>query len=195
MSGTVMSDLPMKPAGGKIVGIAREELGGFSVRCWLASLLTRPIPAGLGGRLRAQVYRAFGFQIGPRTLLAGPLTLADPSRARAHLRVGARCFINSPVFLDLAAPITLGDGVSLGHHVLLITSDHAIGPPEFRAGTRQAAPITVGAGAWIAAGATLLPGVTVGAGAVVAAGAVVTKDVPPNTLVGGIPAKVIRTLG
>ena len=96
--------------------------------------------------------------------------------------------------MDAAAPITLGDGVSIGHHSIFVTTDHAVVIAEFRAGNIKVAPITVEDGAWIAASVTLLPGVTVGTGAVVAAGAVVTKDVPPHTLVGGIPARPIRRL-
>ena len=170
-----------------------EEGGGFSLRLCFLRLLERFLPIGVGGRLRAGLYRIFGCAVGRGTILQGPVEFGIGSRLE-NLRLGAHCFVNTRVFVDAAAPVILGDGVSVGHHVVIITTDHAFGPPEFRAGTREARPVTVGAGAWIAAGATLLPGVTVGAGAVVAAGATVTKDVPPNTLVGGIPAKTIRVL-
>jgi len=82
----------------------------------------------------------------------------------------------------------------VGHGVTFITSDHETGTLSRRAGELKVLPIIVEDGVWIAANVTLLPGVTVGRGAVVAAGAVVTKDVPPNSLVAGIPAKVIRLL-
>jgi len=170
-----------------------EEVSGFSWRRWLLRLLESPIPVGAGGRLRALLYRNLGCRIGPGVLLGGPITFGMGS-SLSNLRIGARCFLNSPLYVDAAAPVTLGEGVSLGHHVVIITADHAVGPPEFRAGRVQPAPVTIGNGAWIAAGVTLLPGVTIGAGAVVAAGAVVTKDVLPNTLVGGVPARLIRPL-
>lgn len=192
----VLADAPDGPPGlrSRLARIAREEMGDLSPRLWLAGLLMRFLPEGAAGRLRAQVYRAAGLAIGPHTLITGPLTLAASSRASTNLRVGARCFVNRQVFIDVAAPVTLGDGVSVGHHSVLVTTDHALGGADFRAGQIQAAPITIENGAWIAAGVTLLPGVTVGAGAVVAAGAVVTKDVPPHTLVGGVPARFIRRL-
>lgn len=178
----------------KLASIVREELGGLNLRFGLANLLIAPLPTGMAGRLRGAAYRLFGLGIGPQTLIYGPLELAQARFAHRNLRVGTRCFLNSHIFIDLAAPVTLGDGVSIGHHVVVITSDHAFGPPEFRAGTVQALPVTIEDGAWIAAGAMLLPGVTVGRGAVVAAGAVVTKDVPPGALVGGVPAKLLRML-
>ena len=189
---TPKSELPRLSS--RLARVIREEMGDFSPRLWLAELLMRPLPNGAAGRIRAALYRSAGLCVGPKTLIVGPLTLTGSSRALRHLRIGARCFVNSPLFVDAAAPVTLGNGVSIGHHVVIVTTSHAVGPAEFRAGDLRAMPVTVEDGAWIAANVTLLPGVTIGHGAVVAAGAVVTKDVAPNTLVGGVPAKLIRVL-
>jgi acetyltransferase-like isoleucine patch superfamily enzyme len=93
--------------------------------------------------------------------------------------------------LDLGAEIFIGDRVYIGHEVMILTSSHKLGPSFHRAGIDNLLPVRIGDGAWICARATLLPGVTVGAGAVVSAGAVVNKDVPPNSIVSGSPARVI----
>ncbi len=87
----------------------------------------------------------------------------------------------------------------MGHGVTFITASHILGPSENRSnhvvkGLISSKDITVKKGAWIAANATIQPGVTIGEGAVVMTGAVVTKDVAPNTLVAGVPAKLIKTL-
>jgi maltose O-acetyltransferase len=174
--------------------ILHEELGGFLPRLWLTHTLMCLLPNGAGGRLRAVLYRAAGLRVGHGTIFAGPLNFGTARDCSRHIHIGARCFLNTHIFIDAAALVTLGDGVSVGHHVIIITSDHAIGPANFRAGTLKPLPVTLENGVWIGAGATLLPGVTIGAGSVVAAGAVVTRDVPANTLVAGIPAKVIRHL-
>lgn len=89
--------------------------------------------------------------------------------------------------------IFIGDGSLIGHNVVLATLNHAM-DPEDRA-TMIPAPIHIGKRVWIGANATVLPGVTIGDGAIVAAGAVVTKDVPENTVVGGVPARVMRKIG
>ncbi len=192
---TSASDTVPRPARwARLARAVRAEAAGWDGARWVVHVLPRLLPLGGGGRLRAALYRALGLGVGAGTLIAGPLTLGASRGGHRRVRLGARCFLNTHIFLDAAAPITLGDGVSLGHHVLVITSDHAIGPAQFRAGALQPRPVTVGDGVWVGAGATLLPGVTVGDGAVVAAGAVVTRDVPPNTLVGGVPARVIRAL-
>ncbi len=161
---------------------------------WLVERLTSLWPLGAGGRLRMRLYRAAGIAIGPGTIIAGPIQFGMSGDPRRNLKIGSHCFLNSPLFVDASAPVTLGSGVSIGHHTVLVTTDHALGTAQFRAGDVQSSPIMIEDGAWIAACVTLLPGVTVGAGAVVAAGAVVTKDVAPHTLVGGVPAKLIRRL-
>ena len=82
----------------------------------------------------------------------------------------------------------------IGPNVSIITSSHPLEPSQRRAFV-IAKPIVIGRNVWIAAGATIVGGVSVGENSVVAAGSVVTKDVPPNTLVGGNPAKLIRSIG
>ena len=88
--------------------------------------------------------------------------------------------------------ITIGDDTLIGHNVVLATLNHGIDPKERH--DLFPAPIRIGCNVWISANATILPGVTIGDHSVIAAGAVVTKDVPANTIVAGVPAKVIRTV-
>jgi acetyltransferase-like isoleucine patch superfamily enzyme len=86
--------------------------------------------------------------------------------------------------------ITIEDDVMIGPKVNLITENHPLDPGDRK--TVLLKPIVVKRNAWIGAAATILPGVTIGENAVVAAGAVVSRDVPPNSIVAGIPAKVIK---
>jgi acetyltransferase-like isoleucine patch superfamily enzyme len=103
-------------------------------------------------------------------------------------------FVNQNcTFYDLGG-LHIADDVMIGPNVSLITSGHPLDPATRRACV-TARPITIERNVWIAAGATIIGGVTVGENSVVAAGSVVTKDVPPNTLVGGNPARVIRSIG
>jgi len=111
-----------------------------------------------------------------------------------EIRIGRNVFINQNcTFYDLGG-LDIADDVMIGPNVSLITSSHAIEPSQ-RRDFVVARPIVIGRNVWIAAGATIIGGVTVGENSVVAAGAVVTTDVPPKTLVGGNPARVIRSIG
>lgn len=111
-----------------------------------------------------------------------------------NVTIGRGSFLNFGVWIEASRQVTIGRNVGVGHQVMICTSTHEIGATERRAGTPYGEPVTIGDGAWIGARATILPGVTVGAGAIVAAGAVVTRDVPPNVMVGGVPAKLIKEL-
>jgi acetyltransferase-like isoleucine patch superfamily enzyme len=109
-----------------------------------------------------------------------------------HITIGKNVFVNQGcIFLDLGG-IHIEDDVLIGPNVQLITENHAINPAERKALILD--KIIIEKNVWIAAGAIVLPGVTVGQNSVVAAGAVVTKDVPANTVVAGVPAKVIKDL-
>lgn len=110
-----------------------------------------------------------------------------------NIRVGNRVFINQNCTFYSLADITLGDDVMIGPNVSLITSEHPVAPSQ-RHAYLIGRPIVIGKGAWIAAGVTIIGGVTVGENSVVAAGSVVTRDIPPNTLAAGNPAKVIRSI-
>lgn len=109
-----------------------------------------------------------------------------------NIIIGKDVFINSGCHFQDQGGIEIGDGVLIGHSVVLATINHAIAPSEKR--KNYYAPIKIGNNVWIGSNATVLPGVTIGEWAVVAAGSVVTKDVAPYTIVGGIPAKVIKKL-
>lgn len=110
-----------------------------------------------------------------------------------EIRVGRNVFINQNcTFYDLGG-LDIGDDVMIGPNVSLITASHPLEPSQRRAVT-IGRPIVIERNVWIATGATVIGGVTVGENAVVAAGSVVTRDVPPNTLVAGVPARVVRSI-
>lgn len=109
-----------------------------------------------------------------------------------HITIGKSVFINSGCRFQDQGGIVIGDGALIGHSVVLATLNHDFAP-EKRANLHPA-PIHIGKNVWIGAHATVVPGVTIGDGAIVAAGAVVTKDVPANTIAGGVPAAVIRSI-
>lgn len=110
----------------------------------------------------------------------------------AELIIGRDSFINNGVVLSAREKVHIGERVQIGPHVIAMDCDfHGV---DDRNGEAPTAPIIVEDDVWLATRCTLLKGVRVGRGSVVAAGAVVTKDVPPYTLVGGIPARPIRSL-
>ena len=107
-----------------------------------------------------------------------------------NLKIGENVFINAGCRFQDQGGITIGDGTLIGHNVVLATINHDLDPAHRN--DNLPAPILIGKNVWIGANATVLPGVTIGDNAVIAAGAVVTKDVPADVVVGGVPAKMIR---
>ena len=179
----------------KLLKVVYQETAEWHFKWYLARIVLTPFPINVMGRLRTRLMRAVGFRIGRTTVFSQTPTLQGGGGDLYNkLVIGEKCYINTDVFFDLSDHITLGNRIAVGHQVIFLTTSHDASHPHKRGGDLLSAPIYVGDGAWIAARATILPGVTVGEGAIVAAGAVVTKDVPPHTLVGGIPAKPIRAL-
>ena len=109
-----------------------------------------------------------------------------------NIKVGKNVFINACCKFQDQGGIEIGNGVLIGHNVTLATLNHDE-RPEFRQNIYPK-PIKIGDNVWIGSNATILQGVTIGDGAIVGANAVVTKDVPENTVVAGIPAKIIRKI-
>ena len=109
-----------------------------------------------------------------------------------NIKLGKRVFINSNVMMVDLGGITIEDDVLIGPGAYLLSVNHKLNPKQRR--ELELKPVVIKKNAWIGAKATICPGVVVGENAVVAAGAVVTKDVPKNTVVAGMPAKVIKKI-
>lgn len=109
-----------------------------------------------------------------------------------NIHIGKHVFINMGCKFQDQGGIFIGNGALIGHNVVLATLNHAMSPHD--RGTMIPAPIHIGKNVWIGSNSTILPGVTIGDGAIVAAGAVVTRDVPEDTIVGGVPARIMRHL-
>lgn len=112
----------------------------------------------------------------------------------SRIAVGPRTFINMGLTALDVAPITIGADCQIGPHVQLLTPTHPVEPQPRRDKLESARPITIGDNVWLGGGVIVCPGVTIGDGSVVGAGAVVTRDVPPNSLAVGNPARVVRTI-
>lgn len=109
---------------------------------------------------------------------------------RDGFRIGAYSRINRNCCLDARGPLRIGENVSISPEVAILTAFHRADDPDFRVEER---PVVIEDHVWIGTRATILAGVTLGRGSVVSAGAVVTRDVPPLTIVGGVPARPIGT--
>lgn len=109
-----------------------------------------------------------------------------------NITVGKNVFINSGCRFQDQGAIFIGDNANIGHNVVLATLDHGVLPEDRN--NLYPAPITIGNNVWIGANVTVLKGVTIGDNSIIAAGAVVTKDVPKNYIVGGVPAKLIKEI-
>ena len=139
--------------------------------------------------VRALLSELTGTEVDPSVTVFPPFS----SEFGKNLRLGRDVFINMGCRFQDTGGITIGDGSLIGHGSTLTTLDHAIDPN--RRADMVPAPIELGRNVWLGAAVTVVPGVTIGDGAIVGAGAVVTKDVPANAIVAGVPAKLIRMTG
>jgi acetyltransferase-like isoleucine patch superfamily enzyme len=142
--------------------------------------------------IRSSWYRrVLGWRIGPKVAIhMGQYVQMTGIRSSGKkVSIGKGSVINWNCMLYTTGGILIGENVSISAGVWLVTGTHAMNDPLFPAAYK---PIVISDYAWIGMRATILGGVTIGEGAVVMAGAVVTRDVPPYTVVGGVPARVIR---
>ena len=134
--------------------------------------------------IRKLKYRFFGIKIGKGSTIHMWANFFDPK----NIVIGEDTIIGDHAFLDGRAKLTIGNHVDIASSVMIYNSEHDLSKDDFAA---ILAPVSISDYVFIGPRVTILPGVTIGKGAVVAAGAVVTKDVPPFTIVGGVPAKEI----
>lgn len=138
--------------------------------------------------LGLKAYMAFG----KRVAVFGDFTVINPRK----VSIGNNCAINHDVFILGSSGIEIGDNVVLSARCMII--DAGLDTSNF-ANTHERkyidAPVAIGSGVWVGAGAIILPGVTIGEKSIVGAGSVVTRDVPPRSIVAGNPARVIGTCG
>lgn len=127
-----------------------------------------------------------------RAIVFGNFTVSNPK----NVKIGANCHINHDVFLLGRVGITIGNDVVLSARCMLLDAGlESRSFADFKEHVHVDAPIKVGNGAWIGAGAIILPGVTIGEHCIIGAGSLVRRDVPARTVVAGNPAKVIRPVG
>jgi acetyltransferase-like isoleucine patch superfamily enzyme len=176
----------------RLARLAQEEVANVHVRLLLAEAASRALPQHTFNFTRTMIMRAAGFKIGRRSRIFGPIHVTGRGDQPDLLTIGTDCMIAGPLHVDLGASIRIGDRVHIGHHVVILTINHEIGPAEERCGGHRRLPVVVADGVWVGSRVTILPGVSVGAGSVIATGAVVARDVMPDTIVGGVPAKLLH---
>ncbi len=163
-----------------------KHLFDWFVLSWIEVLPYGPLP----DRIKRLILRCYGARVGRNpTIYAGVWI-----RPIQGLSLGDNVSIGKDVIITTAGTVTIGHNVMIGHGTKIISANHVIPPGRGRirfAGHKNE-PVVIEDDVWIGAQAVILPGVRIGEGAVVAAGAVVTKDVPPFTVVGGVPARILR---
>ena len=138
--------------------------------------------------VRGLLSELFGYEV-PQSLRVFPPLYADFGK---NITVGENVFINACCHFQDHGGVTIGDGCQIGHNVVFATLNHGLAPEDRK--TTYPAPIILGKNVWIGSNATILQDVSIGDNAIIGAGAVVTKNVEANTIVGGSPARFIKSI-
>lgn len=137
---------------------------------------------------KRKLLNAAGCKIGEGTKVVGPIFNTG------RLDIGCNCWIGANFVVHGNGAVTLGDNIDVGPDVTFLTGTHQIGSSKRRAGEGYNCDITIGTGCWLGGKSTFVNSIQIGEGSVVAAGALVCKTITSNSLVGGVPAKVIKEL-
>jgi acetyltransferase-like isoleucine patch superfamily enzyme len=173
------------------------------------------MPRGLMSRFRISLYRALGMKIGKKNRIEGGgrvrrcsqieigvynsfsagawIWPEDSECDRVRIRIGDLNYFAHNVKIDACNSITIGSNNMFGPNIFLTDSDHSVELTHTpKSGPMSRGILRIGDDCWIGANVAILKDVELGDGCVVAAGAVVTRSFPPNSIVGGVPAKLIR---
>ena len=138
--------------------------------------------------VKRRLLNEIGYSLGEGTKVVGPIFCPG------KLKTGSNCWLGRNLTIHGNGTVEIGDNCDIAPDVTFLTGRHEIDSQECRAGEGQPSSISVGEGCWIGTGATLGRNVTIGKGCMVIASACVMKNVPENTLVGGVPARIMKKL-
>ena len=157
---------------------------------YLIQLLFAILPDTRLYGFKAQLLRMRGFQIGHNVRVVSSVKTKLPS-----LTIGDQSFIgHNTLIAGGAAKVLIGQYVDIAPNCVIVTGTHEIGDATHRAGAGKSYDIVIGDGTWVGASVTILGGVSIGTGCIIGAGSLVNENVEPNSLVAGVPAKLIRKL-
>lgn len=143
---------------------------------------------GVSNRIKCALLRSMGHKVGTGTTIVSPVYIIGQAE------IGNNCWINRGFTVHGNGTVRIGNNCDIAPDVSFLTGGHTIGGRDRRAGPGEIYEIRVQDGCWIGSRATILGNTCIGASSIVAACACVARDVPANTLVGGVPAKTIRRL-
>lgn len=150
----------------------------------------RNFPSAFGILFRMILYKLFLKKAGKGLRIAEMVTIKFPE----HITVGDQVSFNEYDWIDGNGEIIIGNYVSIGPRVVIVSFEHGHDDLEtpIKRQPKELGKIIIEDNVWIGAGATILSNVTIGTGSIIAAGAVVREDVPPYSIVGGVPAKLLK---